>query len=613
MEISGSRETSPPPDQPTVYGGKTFEQWRTLALDDLDVETRAEAYGALAVLARSESSREAVTATVREGLKREALKGTLQPEFLSTAYCAFLRGGKPGHAAFIEGMRHKDVGHRRAAIGLLAVNYAFGSDEYLDFVPILIESMTNDSDATVRELAANALEHIATGTEHVMSGKKLTRVRPEGESSPTTKLVVAALAKQLKDPDPTVRIQVAECLLRLGRLARAAAAEAIAFAKAAYARRVRAPGSSPQEHRIGIRLLGTMGPAASAAIPWLEEIRNDRSLARYVDPVLKEIRNSQPLPSPAGTTVESEKAGAGAIATALPTVRVTQPVVCNVCDYEEYTGQIEQGVVRIPFQSPQIVVKTDVKPGTTVREGEVLAEMVPYDDPKIAQAREAWRQAEQRIPPGRDKREILPQREMPGAEIGSTKDGKYQAETERSEQPIWNWSAPSRDAPHVKLVTPISGKFNPLGSRSIGTAAFYRSMFLSVGQEKLEGAFTDLPFGVIIAPDYMLVTFDVPESTVLAHRRMPSRKPNWELSLPVVVALADDKGFPYRGKVVSVAEGIDPKTHTQRWQAIVPNKDGLFMPGMSVRVRVITSEPHKVMLVPADSRAHLGMEVRTIF
>ncbi len=108
-----------------------------------------------------------------------------------------------------------------------------------------------------------------------------------------------------------------------------------------------------------------------------------------------------------------------------------------------------------------------------------------------------------------------------------------------------------------------------------------------------------VPITTITAvPKSVLVDFEVPERTVLAHRRIPNRKPNWELSLPVVCGLADDKGFPYRGKVVFVAEGIDPNSHTQQWQAVVPNKDGIFMPGMSVRLRLITSQPHKVMLVP---------------
>ena len=82
---------------------------------------------------------------------------------------------------------------------------------------------------------------------------------------------------------------------------------------------------------------------------------------------------------------------------------------------------------------------------------------------------------------------------------------------------------------------------------------------------------------------------------------MKDRKPDWERSLPVVCGLADDKGFPYRGKVISVGEGIDPNTHAQRWQALVKNQDGIFMPGMSVRLRLITSAPHSVKLIPADT------------
>ena len=100
----------------------------------------------------------------------------------------------------------------------------------------------------------------------------------------------------------------------------------------------------------------------------------------------------------------------------------------------------------------------------------------------------------------------------------------------------------------------------------------------------------------------MVVTFDVPESAVLKHRRLLDRKPDWEQSLPVAFGLSDDKGFPYRGKVLSVPDAINSETHAQRWQAVVPNKDGIFMPGMSVRLRLLTSEPHKVMLVEAGYR-----------
>ncbi len=81
-----------------------------------------------------------------------------------------------------------------------------------------------------------------------------------------------------------------------------------------------------------------------------------------------------------------------------------------------------------------------------------------------------------------------------------------------------------------------------------------------------------------------------------AQGRYPHYKPGWEDSLPVVFGLADDKGFPNHGKVVSVAAKIDPQTHAQRWQAVA-DKDGALKPGTSVRVRVITSAPHKALLI----------------
>ncbi len=257
--------------------------------------------------------------------------------------------------------------------------------------------------------------------------------------------------------------------------------------------------------------------------------------------------------------------GFGGAPSTPPTVRVTQPVVCNVCDYEEYSGRIEPGVVRIPLPGTGNFKKTPFKNGETVREGNVLGEFVPnpYDDPKVQLARDARNTAFEAIREARSSND-------------AKRVAKAEAEHKAAEDDL---QRAIRNGPRITIRAPISGTLgNP---------------FRFGG-----GNDDELPFTTITSPDSMLVSFDVPESTVLSHRRLPNRKPNWELSLPVFCALADDNGFPYRGKVVSVAEGIDPKTHTQRWQAVVPNKDGLFMPGMSVRVRLVTSAPHKVMLIP---------------
>ena len=242
-------------------------------------------------------------------------------------------------------------------------------------------------------------------------------------------------------------------------------------------------------------------------------------------------------------------------------MRVTQPVVCNVSDYEEYTGKIENDNARVIIPLPPgRFEKTYFESGATVREGDLLGEFVPFSDPKIQQAEEKVRAARH------VRNELLNSEDRAKARAADAQEKAAEDERERV----------ISKAPRMKIVAPFDGK---LGGGPGG----------------------EYPFVISIAPqDAMLVAFDVPESAVLAHCRLPNRKPNWELSLPVVCALADDKSFPYRGKIVSVGDGIDPTTNTQRRQALVPNKDGIFLPGMSVRVRVITGEPHKILAVPGN-------------
>ena len=43
---------------------------------------------------------------------------------------------------------------------------------------------------------------------------------------------------------------------------------------------------------------------------------------------------------------------------------------------------------------------------------------------------------------------------------------------------------------------------------------------------------------------------------------------------------------------------FDPNTGTLRFRAVVPNPDGILLPGLSARVRLITSTPFKALLVP---------------
>ena len=267
----------------------------------------------------------------------------------------------------------------------------------------------------------------------------------------------------------------------------------------------------------------------------------------------------------------------------LPTVRVTQPIVCNVCDYEEYAGTI-QGKNDVPIRMPVKGIPVfRIKIGAMLNKRDVLAEIVARDDwAKVREKGEALNQLEL-ASPGRNGR---------GGRAGDASPSSADAEAQWKAA-LAEWNLARGDIKTVKILAPCSGNF----AAAFG-AAIRRLGRGGMGGESPSEMEAGALIGSISASDSMLVWFNIDERAVLAHRRVPNRKPNWELSLPVVVGLADDKGFPYRGEVTHVAADIDPNTHAQRWQAVVPNKDGIFMPGMSVRLRLITSEPHKVMLVP---------------
>ncbi len=263
---------------------------------------------------------------------------------------------------------------------------------------------------------------------------------------------------------------------------------------------------------------------------------------------------SPSIPKPSTISAQSGRPSGGEVhaAAPLPTVRVTQPVVCDVCDYEEYGGRVESGGL-VPVTSPvrgRVVFKVDSP--TVVKTGDLLAIVIPEKE---------W---EERGIQGKLESMRLAYRNGRMANRSSAANGR----TEEWKSARAEFDRACENSNPTKVLATFSGQCNLTASPNVATNS---------------GA----TIAAITVPDSLVVTitFDVPESTVLAHRRLPERKPNWELSLPVVFALSDDKGFPYRGKIVSVAADIDPKTQTQRWQGVVPNKDGLFMPGMSVRVR----------------------------
>jgi HlyD family secretion protein len=309
-----SSHDKPPSASPAVelkvYGGKSFDQWRDLARADLDHATRVKAFQALGSFADSGKSNEALTAII------DALKVDQQPDALKAAYTALRLTGPQGEATIIGAIRGKDPARHLAAIRAMA----FGNSSRDTFaIPALIEAL-DDPDPTVRTYICSALANIAVATEQgSKQDGRASRVHPESEIGPTSKTVIPVLSRLLKDADSRVRNVTVQELDRMGALAKASIPDLIAFIEAtvkAEPEMSRRHISSSRELSRVLRVLGHMGPAASAAIPLLKQIKQQPGVTpfefvRAAEDALFEIQGGKPRPDIEPDSVHPDAAQPG--------------------------------------------------------------------------------------------------------------------------------------------------------------------------------------------------------------------------------------------------------------------------------------------------------------
>jgi RND family efflux transporter MFP subunit len=93
----------------------------------------------------------------------------------------------------------------------------------------------------------------------------------------------------------------------------------------------------------------------------------------------------------------------------------------------------------------------------------------------------------------------------------------------------------------------------------------------------------------IVGDDPMYVYFDMDERTYLSLRqamRDGKIKVAKMDDLPVAVGLANEDGFLHKGKIDFVDNRVDAAKGTIRVRVVLPNADGLLVPGLFARVRL---------------------------
>jgi membrane fusion protein, multidrug efflux system len=86
--------------------------------------------------------------------------------------------------------------------------------------------------------------------------------------------------------------------------------------------------------------------------------------------------------------------------------------------------------------------------------------------------------------------------------------------------------------------------------------------------------------------------FEGSERTFLNVRAAGPNKPE------VRMGLANEDGFPHTGRLDFVDNRLDPRTGAVRMRASFDNRQGQFVPGLAVRLRMATSAPYSAVMVP---------------
>jgi RND family efflux transporter MFP subunit len=66
----------------------------------------------------------------------------------------------------------------------------------------------------------------------------------------------------------------------------------------------------------------------------------------------------------------------------------------------------------------------------------------------------------------------------------------------------------------------------------------------------------------------------------------------------VEIGLADEDGFPHKGKLNFMDNRVDPNSVSVWVRGVLPNPDRLLTPGLFVRVRLPVGNPYKALLIP---------------
>jgi len=273
---------------------------------------------------------------------------------------------------------------------------------------------------------------------------------------------------------------------------------------------------------------------------------------------------------------------------AAPEVTVVHPVAREVVDWDEFPGRF-RAIERVEVESrvEGYLVEAPFREGERVAAGDVLFRIDPRPF-EAAVARAEARLARATAERALDELELSRLRRLLEREAVSQDEVDVQraaldgaiADVQAAEAEL---ETARLDREYATIRAPIDGR---VSSRSVDPGDLIQPG--ASGREPL----TTL---VSVAPVHFV--FDVSEADYLRYRRQVWAE-NGAGGQRVRVRLLDEREYSRAGEIEFQDNRIDGESATLRLRAVLPNEDGLVLPGLFGRARIAASRPYRALLVP---------------
>lgn len=276
-----------------------------------------------------------------------------------------------------------------------------------------------------------------------------------------------------------------------------------------------------------------------------------------------------------------------------PAVTVSQPKQQNLVEWDEYTGRFDAvESVDVRARVSGYLVEVAFKDGQNVKKGDLLfvIDARPFEraldlaKAELAQAQTKSENANLDVERGRPlmERKILSEKNYDDR-ANLLRDA--QASIKVAEAKV---ATAQLELDFTRMTAPIDGR--------IGRSQVTAGNWVAAGSAANSTVLTS-----IVKQNPVHVYFDVSENNFLKYKRLAQRGEGGgaaEIGGVIEIALPDETGFPYKGKLDFLDNRLDSGTATVRGRALVENDKLLFSPGMFARVRIPGSARYDALLLP---------------